>query len=278
MITLIFVELQKIFRKWRTYIGFIAVFLMTAIVQIALYFTQDDFVRATTRALNDSFFLQGKFFNGYVVAYLILNAMFIHIPFLIVLVGGDLFAGEATAGTYRMILTRPISRFNLVTSKFIAGFIYTFLFILFLVIISLFGSIIFFGTGELVSIKNKIIIFASNDVLWRLTWAYAFSTLSMMTVMAFSIFFSSMVSNAIGPIVTTMAVIIVFIILSNIPIEILQNLKPYFFTTHLPQWDEFFNDPIDYNEIKKSALILIAHIIALYGLTTFIFLKKDILS
>ncbi len=278
MITLINIELQKIFKKWRTYIGFIAVFVMTTIVQIALYLTQDDFIRSTTRALNDSFFLQGNFFNGYVVAYLILNAMFIHIPFLIVLVGGDLFAGEATAGTYRMVLTRPISKFNFVASKFLAGFIYTFIFILFIVLISLLGSILFFGTGELVSLKNKIIIFASNDVLWRLIWAYIYATLSMMTVMALSIFFSSMVSNAIGPIVSTMAVIIVFIILSAIPIEVLQNLRPYFFTSHLSQWNEFFNDPIDYNEIKNSAIILFAHIIALYGLTTFIFLKKDILS
>ncbi|MFZ5947293.1 MAG: ABC transporter permease [Stygiobacter sp.] len=278
MITLINIELQKIFKKWRTYIGFIAVFVMTTIVQIALYLTQDDFIRSTTRALNDSFFLQGNFFNGYVVAYLILNAMFIHIPFLIVLVGGDLFAGEATSGTYRMVLTRPISKFNFVASKFLAGFIYTFIFILFIVLISLLGSILFFGTGELVSLKNKIIIFASNDVLWRLIWAYIYATLSMMTVMALSIFFSSMVSNAIGPIVSTMAVIIVFIILSAIPIEVLQNLRPYFFTSHLSQWNEFFNDPIDYNEIKNSAIILFAHIIALYGLTTFIFLKKDILS
>lgn len=278
MITLIYLELQKIFKKWRTYIGFLAVFVMTAIVQLALYLTQENFVRATTRAFNDSFFLQGNFFNGYVVAYLILNAMFIHIPFLIVLVGGDLLAGEATAGTYRMVLTRPISRFNFVTAKFLAGFIYTFLFILFLISLSLFGSILFFGTGELVSFKSKLIIFASNDVFWRLLAAYGYAILSMMTVMSISIFFSSMVSNAIGPIVSTMAVIIVFIILSTIPIELLQNLRPYFFTSHLSQWDEFFNDPINYSEIVNSALILFAHIIVFYALTTYLFIKKDILS
>lgn len=275
---LIFIELQKTFRKWRTYIGFIAVFVMTTIVQVALYFTQEKFVNSTTRALNESFFLQGNFFNGYVVAYLILNAMYIHIPFLIVLVGGDLLAGEATAGTYRMILTRPVSRFNFITSKFLSGFIYTFIFILFIIVISLLGSLLYFGTGELVSVKNKIIIFASNDVLWRILAAYTYTILSMMMVMSLSIFFSSMVSNAIGPIITTMAVIIVFIILSALPIDLLQDMKPYFFTSHLSQWDEFFNDPINYSEIKNSALILLAHIIALYGLTTFLFIKKDILT
>ncbi|KAF0151599.1 MAG: membrane protein [Ignavibacteria bacterium] len=278
MMTLVYIELQKIFRKWRTYIGFMALFAMTLIVQLALYFTQDDFVRGVTRSMSDQFVLQGNFFNGYSVAYIILNAMFIHIPFLIVLVGGDLFAGEATAGTYRMILTRPVSRFSLVTSKYLAGFFYTFLFILFLLVISLGVSLIFFGSGELIVVKSKIFIYAPEDVLWRMISAYAFATLSMMTVMSLSIFFSSLVSNAIGPIVTTMAVIIVFLILSTIPIEFLQSLRPYFFTSHLIQWDEFFADPVDYTELSKSASVLIGHIIALYALTAFSFIRKDILS
>lgn len=278
MTTLIYVELEKIFRKWRTYIGFIAMFGMTLLVQIALYFTQESFIQGTTRQLSDQFVLQGNFFNGYVIGYLILNAMFIHIPFLIVLVGGDLLAGEATAGTYRMLLTRPISRFSLVTSKFLAGFIYTFLFMLFLIIISLGASLLIFGSGELIVLKNKIIIYATDDILWRMLLAYSYAALSMMTVMALSIFFSSMVSNAIGPIVSTMAVIIVFLILSAIPIEFLQEMRPYFFTSHLGQWNGFFDDPIDYKDIMNSVMILVGHIIVLYVFTTYLFIKKDILS
>ncbi len=278
MITLVYIELQKIFRKWRTYIGFMALFAMTLIVQLALYFTQDDFVQGVTRSMSDQFVLQGNFFNGYVVAYIILNAMFVHIPFLIVLVGGDLFAGEATAGTYRMILTRPVSRFSLVTSKYLAGFTYTFLFILFLLIISLGVSLLLFGSGELIVVKSKIFVYPPDDVLWRMASAYSYATLSMMTVISFSIFFSSLVSNAIGPIVTTMAVIIVFLILSTIPVEFLQNLRPYFFTSHLVQWDEFFADPVDYKALANSSSVLIGHIVVLYGLTTFLFIRKDILS
>ena len=109
MTTLIWIELQKMFKKWRTYIGFIAIGVLTPIVQITLYFTGDDYVRGITHSLQDSFLLVGNLFNGYLVANLILYSMFIHIPFLIVLVGGDILAGEATAGTYRMILTRPFS-------------------------------------------------------------------------------------------------------------------------------------------------------------------------
>ncbi len=278
MITLISIELQKIFRKWRTYIGFLAVLALTIIIQLAFYLTRDSYIQGTTRSLNDSFILNGNFFNGYVIAYLFLNLMFVHIPFLIVLVGGDIFAGEATAGTYRMLLTRPVSRLGLVTAKYLAGLIYTFLFILFIGLMSLGVSLLLFGSGELIAMKNKIIIYASNDILWRMVWAYSFTILSMLTVMAISIFFSSMVSNAIGPIVATMAIIIVFLILSAIPVDFLQNIRPYFFTSHLTQWNEFFNDPVDFNEVAKSALILIAHIVGLYLLTAWAFIKKDILS
>jgi ABC-2 type transport system permease protein len=278
MITLTWLELQKIFKKWRSYIGFIAIALLALIVQISLYFAGEDYIQHMTRGLTDSFILSGNLFNGYLIANLIMQGLFIHIPFLIVLVGGDLLASEATAGTYRMLLTRPVSRLKVVTSKFFAGVIYTNLLIIWLAILSLGLSIVIFGTGELLSLRTKIIIFASNDVLWRFGCAYLYSILSMTMVMTLSFFFSSMVENAIGPIVSTMAVIIVFMILSNIPVEFLVNLRPYFFTTHMIQWYGFFDDPVDYAEIFKSAWILFAHIAGLYLITTFIFLKKDILS
>ncbi len=278
MITLVGIELYKIFRKWRTYIGFIAIFVMTGIVQTAMYFTRDRFIATTTRGLSDTFVIQGTFFNGYAIAYLILNALFVHIPFLIVLVGGDLFAGEATAGTYRVLLTRSVSRFSLVTSKFIAGFVYVFLFIVFLLLLSLGGSLLLFGPGEMLVFKEKIIIYTGEEILWRLFSAYGFSVLSMCLVMALSIFFSSLVSNAIGPIVSTMAVIIVLLILAAIPVEALQSLRPYFFTTHLSAWSDFFGDPVNTTEIVKSALVLLGHIVLFYALTAYMFIKKDILS
>ena len=38
MIELIRIELFKIFRKWRTYIGFMAITLLVALVETAMYF------------------------------------------------------------------------------------------------------------------------------------------------------------------------------------------------------------------------------------------------
>lgn len=279
MITLISVELYKIFKKWRTYIGFIAIGLLTVIVQVALYFAGDDYLKGVTHGLSNSFVMVGNLFNGYLIANMVLMGLFIHIPFLVVLVGGDLLAGEATAGSYRMLLIRPASRIKIVSAKFIAGLIYTFLLLVWLGVLSLGGSLLIFGSGELLVFSDgKIVIFAANDIFWRFICAYSYAALSMCTVFAVSFLFSSLVENAIGPIVATMAIIIIFLILSAIPVDFLQNVKPYFFTSHMGNWRSFFGDPIDYKEMFNSALILTAHIAGLYLISAYLFIKKDILS
>lgn len=279
MYILVKIELLKIFRKWRTYIGFIAIGLLVPLLHLAMYLEGMRSLEIVTRGLRDSFVLVGNLLNGYWISYLILNALTIHIPFLVALVAGDLLAGEATAGTYRMLVTRPISRMQIVTSKFISGILYTSSLVLFLAFMSLVIGIIIFGVGELIVMgSSAIIIFEKTDVLWRFTLAYGFAALSMSVVCSLAIFFSSLVENAIGPIVSTMAVIIIFIILSAFDVEILREIKPYLFTNYMLDWREFFNDPLNISEIIKSIAVLTGHIILFFTATAIIYKKKDILS
>lgn len=279
MLTLVGIELFKIFRKWRSYIGFIAITILIAIVEIAIMIEGQRSINFMTRDLQQSFIFVGSLLNSYFVSYLILNSLAIHIPFLITLVAGDLLAGEATAGTYRLLITRPISRFSIVTSKFLAGIIYTFLLILWLSIMSLGLGTILFGTGELlVAGSSGIVILANNDVLWRFFLAYMFAVLSMGVVASLAFLFSALVENAIGPIITTMAIIIIFLIISAINVNIFQTIKPFLFTNYMNDWRSFFDSPMDTAEIIKSTLVLAAHILLFYGTALFIFQRKDILT
>ncbi|MHB1686782.1 MAG: ABC transporter permease [Ignavibacteriaceae bacterium] len=279
MIGLIRIELYKIFRKWRTYIGFIAIAVLVSVIQVAMMVEGQRSLNFMTHNLQQSFILVGNLLNGYLVSHLILNTLVIHIPFLITLVAGDLLAGEATAGTYRLLITRPVSRLNIVTSKFLAGIIYTCLIILCLAVVSLGLGMIIFGAGDLLVVQNgTIIVFSKSDVLWRFLLAYSFAALSMGVVASLAFLFSSLVENAIGPIITTMAIIIIFIIISGIDIDIFRTIKPYLFTNYMNGWRLFFDDPVDYKEIIKDSLILLAHIIVFFGSAAFIFQKKDILT
>lgn len=279
MITLVSIELYKIFKKWRTYIGFIAIALLVPVIQIAISLEGGRTLNFMTRNLSQSFVFVGNFLNGYLVSHVVLNSLFVHIPFLVALVAGDLFAGEATAGTYRMLITRPVSRFSIVTSKFIAGIIYTNLLIVWLAILSLGVGTLIFGTGELIVIKSTaLIIFERHDVLWRFAAAYLYAVISMSVVTSIAFFFSSLVENSIGPIITTMAIIIAFIIISAINVNIFQAIKPYLFTNYMGTWSAFFDKPIDSKSVLDAVFILLAHIVVLYGVTLYIFNKKDILT
>jgi ABC-2 type transport system permease protein len=279
MVKIIKIELFKIFKKWRTYIGFIAITFLVPLIQVAMMIEGERSLDFMTRNLQQSFIFVGNLLNGYLISYIILNTLAVHIPFLVALVAGDLLAGEATAGTYRLLLTRPVSRMKLVTSKFLAGIIYTTLLVLWLSILSLGMGLIIFSVGELIVIKpENIIIFARDDVLWRFFLAYGFAILSMSVVASLAFFFSSLVENAIGPIITTMAVIIVFLIISAIEINVFQEIRPYLFTNYMLSWRLFFDDPVDLGEIIKSVSILFGHIVVFFGLAAIIFKRKDILS
>lgn len=279
MIGLVKIELYKIFRKWRTYIGFLAIVVLVTIIQVAMHIEGQRSINFMTRNLQQSFLLVGNLLNGYLVSHLILNSLVIHIPFLITLVAGDLLAGEATSGTYRMLITRPVSRFNIVTSKFIAGIIYTCMIILFLAIFSLGLGLSFFGSGDLLVVQNgTIIVFSKNDILWRFLLAYSFSSLAMVVVASLAFLFSSLVENAIGPIISTMTIIIIFMIISGIDVSIFSDIKPYLFTNYMNGWRLFFDDPINVREIIKDSLVLLGHIFVFFGSAAIIFQKKDILS
>lgn len=279
MFTLFKIEFLKVFKKWRTYIGFIAVGVLVPLVHLAMYLEGQNSLDFITRNLQNSFLLVGNLLNGYWISYIILNVIAVHIPFLITLVAGDLLAGEATAGTYRLLITRPISRMQIISSKFLAGFAYLALLILWLAIMSLGLGLLIFGTGELLVVRSElIIIFDKTDILWRFLLAYGFAILGMTVVCSLAFFFSSLVENAIGPIITTMAVIIIFIIISAIDVDIFRLVKPYLFTNYILNWREFFNDPLDKNQIINSIFVLSGHIVVLLGITAVIFQKKDILS
>jgi ABC-2 type transport system permease protein len=279
MLALIQIELYKIFKKWRTYIGFIAIGTLVPVIHVAMYFSGSHSLNRMTENLQSSFFLVGNLLNGYFVSYFIMMSLVVHIPFLITLVAGDLLAGEASAGTYRMLITRPISRTQIVTSKFLAGIIYTSLLIIWLAFTSLVLGTIILGAGELLVTNSQgLLVFAKEDILWRFLCAYMYAALAMSVVAGLAFLFSALVENAIGPIISTMAVIIVFLILSAIPVEFIQSIKPFLFTSYLLDWMLMFKDPIDSMEILKSVSILFTHVILFYFSTLFIFKRKDILT
>ncbi|MFT3825675.1 MAG: ABC transporter permease subunit [Chitinophagaceae bacterium] len=279
MWTLLQIELFKIFKRPRTYIAFVAITVIVLLIQLAFYVDGETYVQFMLQNIKDMFEIKGKILNGYLICYVILQTLLIHVPLLIALVGGDMIAGEANMGTLRLLAGKPLSRAAIIYSKFIATTLYTLMLLLWMALLALFISLLVFGRGDLLIFKSEqVIMLESADVMWRYVAAFGFAAIAMTTVAALSFFLSLFAENAIGPIVTTMSVVIVCTILTSMDLPLFNLIKPYLFTSHMLGWKAFFDDPIPYSSVIRSAGILIIHIIVFLGLSIAVFKRKDILS
>jgi len=271
-------EILKTYLKWRTYIGFIAISVLVPLVQIGLKLEGGSMIQSITRNLEQDFMLIGNLYNGYFVTHLIMNSLWVHVPFLISLVAGDQLAGEATGGTFRLMLIRPASRTRVLIAKYVTTLIYATTLVLFLAILSIGLGVTLFGTGDLIIAGRSFTIIPVDEAFSRLCLAFGLAIWSMWCVASLAFLFSSLVENAIGPIIGTMTVIIVFLIISNIPVDLFTELRPYLFTSYLNVWQEALHVPIEWRTMGESVLKLGGFSVGFYLVTWYIFVKKDILS
>jgi len=272
------IELFKIFNRKRSYIGFVAVLVMVLLIMLAFYYEGKDLFSFITQNLEDTFILQGNIVNGNMFAYIALKSLWVHFPILVALVTGDLVSGEEQSGTLRIVLTRPVSRLTLITAKFASAIIYVTSLVVFMAVLSIGLGYLVFGNGDLLVLMNTVNIFPANDVLWRMVSAYLYGILSMSTIAALSIFLSAITKNSLAAILGTIVIVIVLTFISLLNIPVLNSLKPFLFSSYTSSWQSFFEYGQNTLEIVKDASILLLYIVGFYLATIIYFNKKDILS
>ena len=285
------IELYKIFRKPRTYIAFGAVAAIVGLIQLGFYADGDSYMQFGLQSFTDSFDIQGNIMNGYLMAYIILQLLLVHVPLLVALVAGDMISGEAAQGTLRVLLTKPIRRSTLILAKFTASAIYTIALLLWMAVWALGISMLVFGVDDMLILKSESATqIMASDVMWRYLAAFIFAAIALLTVSALSFFLSLFAENSIGPIMATMSIIIVFTILNTLDLPIFSSLKPFLFTSHMLGWKGFFDVTVNENNeqivgsienlraVLYSAGILNLHIVGFLVASILIFRKKDIMS
>ena len=271
-------ELLKTYLKWRTYIGFIAIGVIVPLVEIGFKLEGGTIVRSMLRSLERDFFFLGNLFNAYFMTHFIMNSLWLHIPFLISLVAGDQLAGEATGGTFRLMLIRPASRSRILLMKYMTTLIYTASLVLFLGLLSLGLGLLLFGAGDLLVPGRSLVVLPKAIVPLRLFLAIGLAIGCMWCIASLAFLFSSLVENPIGPIIGTMAVMIVFLLVSTIPLDLFVTIRPYLFTSYMDVWTKAMEVPIPWSSIAMDVAVLTAYSIGFYLVTWYIFVKKDILT
>ena len=272
-------EFVKILAKPRSYIGVGALTLLIGIIIFAMKADGESIVSFVTASFEQTLSFNGHIVNGNLIAFIILQMLIVHIPLLVALITGDLISGEAAMGTIRMLATKPISRRQIVLSKFIAGAVYTLFLTIWLGFLALIVSRFIFGTGDLIVLNSDgLVILQDADIMWRFGMGFIVAFLALLTVSTLSICLSAFAENSIGPIVSTMAIIILFTIIGTLDVTVFDSIKPYLFTTHMASWRSFFEDPVPFDDIKQSIIVLVVHNIVLVAIAMIKFSKKDITS
>ncbi|MBK8608346.1 MAG: ABC transporter permease subunit [Chitinophagaceae bacterium] len=290
------IELFKIFKRSRTYIAFGAIAAIVFLIQVALKYDGKSYIDLLLSNLSGSFEFnddfKDKLLNGYLICFVILNTLLIQMPLLIALISGDAIAGEANMGTLRLAMTKPISRTEYMLVKFTASFIYTLALLVVMALLALFGSMLIFGTNDMLVLRSEGIEQIKRfDILWRYFAAFGYAAVALTTVSALAFLLSVFAENSIGPIIATMSIVIVFTILSEMNIPIYdETIKPYLFTSHMVAWKGFFyvkanaegttiNGSIEnLPAVVRSLGILIVYIFVFLGTAIWVFREKDILT
>ena len=287
------IELYKIFKRPRTFIAFGAIAVIILLVQFALKVNGRDFVEFYTDSQADTFDIPfDKILNGYFVCVAVLHMILIHVPLLVALIAGDMISGEANLGTLRLLAGKPVTRTQLIMAKFWASTIYVVLLLICMAFFALLGSMIIFGTDDLVVFKETDMhIMQAGDVIWRFFAAFVFAALALTTIAAMALMFSVFSENSLGPIVATVCVVIVFTIVQQLQVPVFeQTINPWSFTTHMLGWKGFFY--VEKNAegatipgsiehpaaLLRSGLILLGYIVLFLAISIRGFNKKDILS
>jgi ABC-2 type transport system permease protein len=283
MITLLRLELEKLFRSKGFYLSF-AVLVGFVILMLWGFYTYA--ARKTGGQAVEQFkytYESKEYFNGLTFAlYSVLFSFTLLLPIFVSMSAGSQIAGEARAGTLRMICTRPISRASLILSKFMVTGLHTFLLLAFFIGLNLLVGLIFVGWGNLelypgplnlVDAPGKIM---RDDALMRFGYAALTGTWALLVVAALALLCSVVFDSPVQATVMTIAAYLTLYIVGRV--EFFEHLRPYFFTTDMEFWRDVFKPEIPLQSLWHYACVCGAYTAGLLLLTVIIFERKDVVT
>ncbi|MDP3939654.1 MAG: ABC transporter permease [Deltaproteobacteria bacterium] len=221
------------------------------------------------------------YFNGLLFAlYSLYFAFNFIMPVVIAVVAGAQISGEASAGTLRAILSRPVDRTSLLLSKFAVTAMYAWMVITGFVIFNLVLGFALVGWGDLALYPGPLGLVEEpgsiplRDALGRFALATLSGTWSLMTLAAIA-FFLSVVTRS--PVVSVTGAILAYMVLTVVGrVEFFTEIKSHFFTTDMDFWRIVFKPEIPWREIAYGASRCGVYIFTLLLVSAVLFERKDI--
>lgn len=276
MRNLVYIELYKLFSSTRTYVTFIIAMALMGIINLGMYMEGERIFDFLLESISEYFLVHGEILNGYLVTYLALNTLWVHIPVLVVIIAASIFAVEFETGTIRLLLTQPISRGQLLQAKVVAMIVYNFVFMLLTVLTALLPAYLLFGTGDLVVFLDGVQFIQEGTFLKRLLLSFTFATISMIAFSSLGMIFSLFFKNTLTSILLSMGILILSTLLQKFVFGLFSAWQPFLFSYHFSKWQLFFMDEIPVKSIMESVGFMIGMILTLYLISYYTFKKMNI--
>ncbi len=261
------VELAKLIRRPRTWVSIGLLCALPVVVAIFL---------ATTHVApppgQGAAFLSAVLGNGslYPAAALAI-VLPVFLPTVVAVVAGDSVAGEASTGTLRYLLIRPVGRTRLLVAKLVSLTAFILGAVLLVALTSYIVGILLFGTGHAAAVGEPGGITSLSGI--------ALSPLQLLLRLigsAIALFLSTVTDSALGATVGALAAFVASDVL--ITLDAADSVKPYLPTDYWLAWIDFFRQPIFWRNIDRGFALQAVYVAVLLGAAWANFATKDITS
>jgi ABC-2 type transport system permease protein len=190
------------------------------------------------------------------------------------LLSGETVAAEASGGTLRYLLVRPVGRVRMVLSKYTSVMALLGMSVAWVAAVGLIAGGIAFGYGPMPTLSGGEI--TALAALVRIIAAAVYVAIGVAGLSAIGVFFSTLTESGVGAAVATVSLAIISQILDGL--TSLHAIHPYLFTHDWLAFVDLFRSPVAWDAIRHGILLQACYTATFLLAALAIFTRKDVTS
>jgi len=269
------VELRKLLRRRRTWVSILLLCLLPTVVAVFLAVSE-----VGPRPGEGPAFLSAVLANGSLYPAAALGIVLpIFLPIAVAVVAGDAIAGEASIGTLRYLLVRPVGRTRLLVAKLTAVSAFVLLAVLAVAVTAYVVGINVLGSAPVVAGATTTVSgtpLTSGQLALRTVLTILYVAWSMLGVAAVSLFLSTITDSALAAALGGLSALVASTVL--VTLDAASSVRDYLPTRYWLAWVDFFRDPILWRDIERGVAVQGVYVAVLLGMAWANFTTRDITS
>ena len=275
-------ELVKLARRPRTWVSLALLCGLPVLVAVFVAVTHLAPPPGQGPALLSAVLSSGSLFPAAALAIVLP----IFLPVAVAVMAGDSVAGEASAGTLRYLLVRPVGRTRLLAAKLVAMMVYVLAAVVLIALTAYATGLLLFGSQPVGVSSSGLTSLAATSlsgsgltltqILLRTLGAVAFIATSMLGVGAIALFLSTVTDSALGAALGALAALVVSEVL--VTLNSAAAVSPYLPTRYWLAWADFFRQPILWRSIERGFAVQAVYAAVFLAAAWAHFATKDVTS